>query len=150
MHDSDFDSAIAALTGNPVTPSRIDAAERHLGMLSALRDEVRDRRRSLVPRGADGWRSTAADRYLERLDELRGLLEAVLDSLESARSQLADRVSGMHSELEAREAAVRAEAERAEALRESLARSDAALAERGNGGIERGAAPGGATAWTTR
>lgn len=150
MSDSDFDAVIAALTGNPVTPARIDAAARHLAMLRALHEEVRDRRMSLVPRGADGWRSTAADRYLERLDELRGLLEAALRSLDSAESQLADRINGMRSELEAQEAAARAEADRAEALRESLARADAARAERGNGGIAGGAAAGGATAWTTR
>ena len=147
---TDFDSVIAALMGNAVTPARIDAAGRHLTMLRALHEELRDRRRSLVPRGADGWRSTAADRYVERLDELRHLLEAVLDSLASAESQLADRISGMQSELEAREAAVRAEAERADAVRESLARAEQARAERGGEGIAGGAAAGGATAWTTR
>lgn len=165
MSDSDFDSMIAALTGNAVTPARIDAAARHLTMLSALHDEVRDRRMSLVPRGADGWRSTAADRYVERLDELRQILEAVVDSLASAESQLADRISGMRSELEAQEAAARAEADRADALRESLARADEARAERGSESSESsqgsessegsegsvgGAAAGGGTAWTTR
>lgn len=168
MIDSDFDSVIAALTGNAVTPARIDAACRHLTMLRALHDEVRDRRASFVPRGADGWRSTAADRYVERLHELRTTLEAVLESLASAVSQLAERISGLRCVLEAREAEVRAEAERSEALRESLARADDARAERGTAGLAGsagsagssgavdaagatagGATAGGATAWTT-
>lgn len=127
MHDSDFVPVIATLTGNAATVARIDAAERHLVMLRSLLGDVRDRRASLVPRGADGWRSTAADRYVERLDELRAELEAVMESLVTAEAQLAETVRGLRSELEARETAERAALERAQA-----------------GSTE------GVTAWTTR
>lgn len=127
MHDSDFVPVIATLTGNAATMARIDAAERHLVMLRSLLGDVRDRRASLVPRGADGWRSTAADRYVERLDELRAELEAVMESLVTAEAQLAETVRGLRSELEARETAERAALERAQA-----------------GSTE------GVTAWTTR
>lgn len=127
MHDSDFVPVIATLTGNAATLARIDAAERHLVMLRSLLADVRDRRASLVPRGADGWRSTAADRYVERLDELRAVLEAVMESLVTAEAQLAEGIRGLRSELEARETAERAALERAQA-----------------GSTE------GVTAWTTR
>lgn len=127
VSDSDFVPVIAAFTGNAPTPARIDAAERHLVMLRSLLGDVRDRRASLVPRGADGWRSTAADRYVERLDELRAVLEAVMESLVTAEAQLAESIRGLRSELEAQETAVRAELERAQA-----------------GSTE------GVTAWTTR
>ena len=51
---------------------RVDALERELTVIRLLRVEVEQVRPGLLPdRGADGWRSTAAERYSERLDELR-------------------------------------------------------------------------------
>jgi hypothetical protein len=98
------DPLIAALNGRAVTPALIDAARRHLVMLRSLSAEVTDAVPRLVPAGGDGWRSTAADRYVERLGELRARLRAVAESLDGAESQLAERIRRLEAQLEAQAA----------------------------------------------
>lgn len=85
---------------------RIEALERELTAIRLLRIEVEQVRPGLLPdRGADGWRSNAAERYSERLDELRvGLAGAerlladaegaVLRDLDVARVELVGAAGG--------------------------------------------------------
>jgi hypothetical protein len=102
----DFDPLIAALTGRAVTPALIDAARSHLVMLRSLSAEVADAVPRLVPTGGGGWRSTAADRYAERLGELRARLRAACESLDGAESQLVERIRRLEAQLEAQVAGV--------------------------------------------
>lgn len=139
---SDLDLLIAALTGTAATPERTEEAARHLVMLRSLLAEVRDRRPALVPSGADGWRSTAADRYLERLDTLRATLASVEGALAGAESELETCIANMRAELAAYEEAVRVEERRALDLQADSVRQDASRAQRVD--VD------GAAAWTTR
>ena len=102
VHDPD--PLIAALTGRAITPALIDAARRHLVMLRSLSAEVTDAVPRLVPTGGDGWRSTAADRYVERLAELSARLRAACESLDGAESQLVERIRRLEAQLEAQAA----------------------------------------------
>jgi hypothetical protein len=104
VHDPD--PLIAALTGRAVTPALIDAARHHLLMLRSLSAEVTDAVPRLVPTGGDGWRSTAADRYVERLGELGTRLRAACESLDGAESQLVERIRRLEAQLEAEVAVV--------------------------------------------
>lgn len=74
----------------------LDALERELTVLRMLRVEVEQFRPGLLPdHGTDGWRSSAADRYAERLDELRLALagaERLLLDVEAGLVRLLDRV----------------------------------------------------------
>lgn len=139
MSDSDF--LIASLTGTPATAERADAAERHLVMLRSLLSEVRERWPVIVPVGAAGWRSTAADRYLERLAELRSALAAVELALAAGETELEACIAGIRAEIAEHEAAVRAEERRALDLQSSSARHDASRVQRAD--------TDGAAAWAT-
>lgn len=140
MSDSDF--LIAAFTGTAATAERVDAAERHLVMLRSLLGEVRERWPVIVPVGAAGWRSTAADRYLERLAGLRSALAAVELALAAGETDLEACIAGIRTELARHEAAVRAEEQRALESQSSAASHDASRVQRAD--LD------GAAAWATR
>lgn len=103
MQDSDSLSAphAAPLGGRDVTPELIDAARRHLVMLQALHEEVRLTVPTLCPPGSGEWRSTAADRYLERLEYLRSRLVGAHLRLDEAEAALLDRLRRMQERLDA-------------------------------------------------
>ena len=69
--------------------------------LQALRDEVEQALPGLVPRATGGWRSTAADRYVERLDELQSRFAELRAALGAAEGQLDERIRRMRAELDA-------------------------------------------------
>ena len=102
MHDTD--PVIAAILGRAVTPERIDAARRHLVMLCSLAEEVRDMVPTLVPPNSGSWRSEAAGRYVEGLDDLRAHLFSARDRLTDAVYALEERVRSMQTELDAQAA----------------------------------------------
>jgi hypothetical protein len=79
----------------------LDAAERHLVMLGNLRTEIWDTSRTLVPAGTGRWRSEAADRYAERLDELRRHLFRVRDTVDWAETALVECIARLRSEFDA-------------------------------------------------
>ncbi|MFD4422249.1 hypothetical protein ACFWN7_12210 [Agromyces sp. NPDC058484] len=103
MHDND--SVISAILGRAVTPERIDAARRHLVMLCALLEDVRGTVPTLALPNAGSWRSDAADRYLEELDDLRGRLFSAKDRLADAVYSLEERIRRMQDELDSTKAA---------------------------------------------
>jgi hypothetical protein len=107
MHDAD--PLIAAITGRAVTPERIDSARRHLVMLCSLLEEVRDTVPRLVPPRTGAWRSTAADHYVDGLDELRVRLFGARDRLADAVYALEERIRRMQAQLDAQATAARAE-----------------------------------------
>ncbi|MDQ2661787.1 MAG: hypothetical protein M3Y52_07930 [Actinomycetota bacterium] len=98
MHDTDPISDL--IRGLAVTPEKIDAARRHLVMLSSLADEVRGTVPTLVPPGSGAWRSEASGRYADGLDELRGRLFAARDELTDAVYSLEERIRRMQAELD--------------------------------------------------
>lgn len=92
-----------ALAGRTVTPELIDAARRQLMALRELHEEVRLRVPSLCPPGSGAWRSTAADRYVERLEYLRTRLIGGLGFLGDASAALDDRIRRMQAQLDAQQ-----------------------------------------------
>jgi hypothetical protein len=98
MHDTDPISDL--IRGRAVTPDKLDAARRHLVMLSSLADEVRGAVPSLVPSDSGSWRSDASARYTEGLDELRARLFAARDELTEAVYSLEERIRRMQAELD--------------------------------------------------
>jgi hypothetical protein len=56
-----------------------------------------------VARATGGWRSTAADRYAERLDELQSQFTEVRAALGAAEVQLDECIRRMRAELDERE-----------------------------------------------
>lgn len=71
------------------TRSALDALERELTVLRMLRVEVEQFRPGLLPdHGTDGWRSSSAERYAERLDELRLALAGAEGFLHDAEAGL--------------------------------------------------------------
>ncbi|MEV1128663.1 hypothetical protein [Agromyces sp. NPDC049794] len=98
MPDSDDPLAFLA---RPVTPQLVDSARRHLMMLRSLHEDVRLTVPTLCPPGTGAWRSTAADRYLERLEELRSLLIRALACLAEAEIALEERTRRLQSDLDA-------------------------------------------------
>lgn len=98
MHDTD--PVIAAIRGGAVTPERVDAARRHLVMLVSLAEEVRDLVPTLVPPNSGSWRSEAAGRYVDGLDDLRARLFSARDRLTDAVYSLEERIRRMQAELE--------------------------------------------------
>ena len=104
MHDIDPISDL--LRGRAVTSEKINAARRHLVMLSALAEEVRGTVPMLVPLNAGSWRSHASGRYVEGLDELRAGLFAARDQLTDAVYSLEERIRRMQSELDEQSAVV--------------------------------------------
>ncbi|WP_173921878.1 hypothetical protein [Agromyces sp. Marseille-P2726] len=79
----------------------LDAAQRHLVMLRSLRAEIWDTYRTLVPAATGRWRSEAADRYAERLDELRRHLFRGRDAVDGAEAALVECVDRLRSEHDA-------------------------------------------------
>jgi hypothetical protein len=98
MHDIDPISDL--LGGRAVTSEKVDAARRHLVMLSALADDVRGTVPMLVPSNAGSWRSEASGRYAERLDDLRAAIFAARDELTDAVYSLEERIRRMQAELD--------------------------------------------------
>ena len=97
----DIDRFLALATGRTVTADRVAEAVRLRGSLRAFRDEVEQTLPALVPRATGGWRSTAADRYVERLSELQSQFTEVRASLGAAEVQLDERIRRMRAELDA-------------------------------------------------
>ena len=99
MHDAQ-QFALGAASGR-VTSELVDAARRHLVMLRSLHEEVRMSVASIVPRGTGEWRSIAADRYEDRLDELRARLAVARDRLADAEFSLESRIYDLQQQLDA-------------------------------------------------
>ena len=97
----DVDRFLALATGRTVTVDRVAEAVRLRVRMRAFRDEVEQTLPALVPRASGGWRSTAADRYAERLDELQSRFTEVRSALGAAEVQLDERIRRMRSELDA-------------------------------------------------
>jgi len=77
----------------------LDALERELTVLRMLRVEVEQFRPGLLPdHGTDGWRSSAAERYAERLDELRLALAGAERLLLDAEAGLVRRLEHVRQE----------------------------------------------------
>lgn len=86
---SDFDSLADLLTGRrQVTSEQVAAVDRSLVLLRSIREEVWSNSWTLTPAPTGAWRSTAADRYAERLGELRELLITARDGIDSAEEAL--------------------------------------------------------------
>lgn len=98
MHDSHEPLAFLAC---PVTPALLDGARRHLVMLRSLHEEVRLSVPSLCPPGTGAWRSNAADRYLDRLGDLRSELVGGLLRLREAEAALDGRIRELQEQLDA-------------------------------------------------
>ena len=84
-----------------MTVDRVADAVRLRRRVQALRDEVEQTLPGLVPRATGGWRSTAADRYVERLDELQSRFAELRAALGAAEGQLDERIRRMRAELDA-------------------------------------------------
>ena len=98
---SDFDSLTELLNGrHPVTDEQLTAVERSLVMLRALRAEVWSNAWTITPSPTGAWRSAAADRYAERLGELRGLLIASRDAIDRAEQALERCITRMRAQLD--------------------------------------------------
>lgn len=88
------------LFGSPdATRDHIAEAERHLVMLRSLREEVWSNSWTLTPPPSGAWRSSAADRYAERLEELRAHLISSRDSIDWAESNLEFCIDGLRVRL---------------------------------------------------
>lgn len=96
------DRFLALITGHAVTADQVDEAVRLRGRLQALRDEVEQTLPGLVPRATGGWRSTAADRYADRLDALQTRFIEVRAALGAAEVQLDERIRRMRAQLDER------------------------------------------------
>jgi hypothetical protein len=97
----DVDRFLALATGRTVTADRVAEAVRLRVRLRAFRDEVEQTLPALVPRASGGWRSSAADRYAERLDELQSRFTGVRAALGASEVQLDERIRRMRAELDA-------------------------------------------------
>jgi hypothetical protein len=106
MHDTDPISDL--IRGRAVTFEKIDAARRHLVMLTSLAEEVRGTVPTLVPSGSGSWRSEASARYVEGLVDLRARLFAARDELTEAVYSLEERIRRMQAELDEQAAAAAA------------------------------------------
>jgi hypothetical protein len=102
MPDSDD---ILAFLAVPVTPELVDAARRHLVMLRSLHEDVRRSVPTLCPPATGAWRSDAADRYLDRLGDLRSELVGGLLQLGEAEAALHGRIRELEAKLDATVAA---------------------------------------------
>lgn len=98
MPDSDDVLAFLAL---PVTPELVDGARRHLVLLRSLHEDVRLSVPTLSPPATGAWRSSAADRYLDRLGDLRSELVGCLLQLRDAEAALHGRVRELEAKLDA-------------------------------------------------
>lgn len=123
------DALIAALTGRTVTAERIESAVAVRGRLEVLRTDLGQAAAMLPPDGGR-WRSEAADRYAERLHELRSRLLGAVGRLDAAAAELDERIRRMRAELAAYEQAERDAESRARAQREAALAEEARLARR--------------------
>ena len=98
ISDASFARA-AAVPGTVRALEALEALERELTVLRMLRVEVEQFRPGLLPDdGTDGWRSSAADHYAERLDELRIAVAGAERLLLDAESGLAEHLGRLRSE----------------------------------------------------
>lgn len=123
------DALVAALTGRAATTERIDSAIAVRVRIAALRTDL-GQAAALLPPDGGTWRSEAADRYAERLHDLRTLVLAGVERLDSAAAELDERIRRMQTELAAFERAERDAEERARADREAALAEEARLAAR--------------------
>ncbi|MFF2276890.1 hypothetical protein [Agromyces sp. NPDC058126] len=123
------DALIATLTGGTATAQRIDSAVAVRTRLVALRTDLGQAAAMLPPDGGR-WRSDAADRYAERLRELRSRVLGGVERLDAAAAELDERIRRMEAELAAYEQAERDAHERARADREAALVEEARLARR--------------------
>ena len=103
MHDTD--PFIATVFHHSVSAEQLDGARRQLLMLRSLHEEVRATVPTMTPPSTGAWRSTTADRYKERLDDLRMRLFAARDRLSQAEQDIEERIARMQAQLEAQAAA---------------------------------------------
>lgn len=100
---SDFDHLTELLNGRGyVTAESIAEAERRLAMLRSLREEVWSNGSRLIPPPSGAWRSTAADRYCERLAELQSIVISSRGAIERAEESLERCLARMRAQFEAR------------------------------------------------
>jgi hypothetical protein len=97
----DADRFLALITGRSVSAEQVAEAVRLRWRLRALHDEVEQELPGLVPRATGEWRSSAADRYAERLEELHTQFVEVRAALGAAEVQLDERIRRMRTELAA-------------------------------------------------
>ena len=96
----DIDRFLALATGRTVTADQVAEAVRLRGRLRSFREQVEQSLPALVPHTTGGWRSTAADRYVERLDELQSQFTEVRAALGASEVQLDERIRRMRAELD--------------------------------------------------
>ncbi len=96
----DADRFLELITGHAVAAEQVAEAVRLRVRLQALRDEIEQALPGLVPRATGGWRSSAADRYAERLDELQRQFVEVRAALGAAEVQLDERIRHMRARLD--------------------------------------------------
>lgn len=123
------DALIAALTGRAATADRVESALAVRCRLAVLRTDLGQAAAMLPPDGGR-WRSEAADRYAERLHELRSRVLGAVDRLDAAAADLDERIRRMRAELAAYEQAERDAEARARADREAALAEEARLARR--------------------
>ncbi|MFE6964974.1 hypothetical protein ACFVAJ_07675 [Agromyces sp. NPDC057679] len=123
------DALIAALTGRTATVQRIESAVAVRTRLVALRTDLGQAAAMLPPDGGR-WRSEAADRYAERLHELRARVLGGVDRLDAAAADLDERIRRMEAELAAYEQAERDAEAQARAARAAALAEEARLARR--------------------
>ena len=95
------DRFLALMTGRAVSADQVADAVRLRGQLRALRDEVEQALPRLAPTDTRGWRSTAAERYAERLIDLQSQFTEVRAALGTAEMQLDERIRRMNAQLDA-------------------------------------------------
>ncbi|GAA1794320.1 hypothetical protein [Agromyces lapidis] len=123
------DALVAALTGRTATAERIESAVAVRGRLAVLRTDLGQAAAMLPPDGGR-WRSEAADRYAERLHELRSRLLGGVERLDAAAAELDERIRRMQTELAEYEQAQRDAEARVQADREAALAEEARLARR--------------------
>lgn len=100
---SDFDHLTELLDGRGyVTAEQTADAQRHLGMLRSLREELWSNGWTLLPPSSGAWRSVAADRYAERLAALQSLVISSRDAIDWAEESLEGCIAHMRVRLERR------------------------------------------------
>ena len=97
----DIDPFIATVFYHPVTTEQLDGARRQLLMLRSLHEEVRATVPRLTPPSTGAWRSTAADRYTEWLDDLRMRLFTASRYLTEAEQKVEQHIVQMQALCEA-------------------------------------------------
>lgn len=100
---SDFDHLTGLLDGRGyVTAEQTADAQRHLGMLRSLREELWSNGWTLLPPSTGAWRSVAADLYAERLTALQSFVISSRDAIDRAEESLESCIARMRIQLEGR------------------------------------------------